>query len=377
MTVGGGVGFEAAADGRDGADKLGIEANEDILLGFVGTTSLIKASGTACEYDIVGAVSVSGSRAANRPLGDRSNDPAVGVVRSLTDVADGIGGQRVLATILSHIQPHEVYHLAAQSDVRLSFDQPLVTADAVGMGTLRMLEATRLHRDQSGREVRFYQASSSEMFGNARTSPQDEITPFEPCSPYGIAKLFAHRCAVSYREAYSMYVCCGILFNHESPRRGENFVTRKVTLAAARIKRGVQDKLILGNLDARRDWGFTGDYVQAMWLMMQQDIPADYVIATGRSHSVRELCEFAFSRVGLAYHDFVTTDDRLRRPNEIHLLCGDACKADRELGWRPKVGFESMIHQMVDADLELVDRQIRADGPPTCSLKGDGSHVTA
>lgn len=289
------------------------------------------------------------------------------------DMNDGQG----LAAIVGLVQPHEVYHLAAQSDVRLSFDQPLVTADAIGMGTLRMLEAVRRWRDMSGQQVRFYQASSSEMFGNARNSPQNESTPFEPCSPYGIAKLFAHRSAVSYREAFGLHVCSGILFNHESPRRGENFVTRKITLAVARIKRGVQDRLVLGNLDARRDWGYTGDYVQAMWLMMQQDIPADYVIATGKSHSVRELCELAFGRVSLDYRDFVTTDERLLRPNEIHMLCGDASKAERELGWRPQVGFESMIHQMVDADLENVDRQIRADGSPTGSLKGNSSHVTA
>lgn len=290
------------------------------------------------------------------------------------DLGDGLG----LAAIVNLVRPHEVYHLAAQSDVRLSFDQPLVTAEVVGMGTLRMLEAVRHHIDCTGASVRFYQASSSEMFGNARTTPQDETTPFEPCSPYGIAKLFAHRCAVSYREAHGMYVCSGILFNHESPRRGENFVTRKVALAAARIRRGLQTKLVLGNLDARRDWGFTGDYVEAMWRMMQEDSPGEYVIATGRSHSVRELCELAFGRVGLDYREHVETDHRLLRPNEVHCLCGNAVKAERELGWTPRMSFELLIHRMVDADLERIDRETRVQTlSAQPSQQGEGSYVVA
>ena len=262
-----------------------------------------------------------------------------------------------LVRLMRDIQPHEVYNLAAQSHVRISFEQPNYTAEVSALGVLGMLDAIREFQHQSGQEVRFYQASSSEMFGNVQESPQRETTPFAPRSPYGVAKLYGHWITVNYRESYGLHASSGILFNHESPRRGENFVTRKVTQAAARIKRGLQKTVILGNLEARRDWGFAGDFVKAMWCMLQQDKPEDYVIATGSSHSVRELCQIAFEHVGLDYHDYVEHDVRFERPAEVDHLLGDAKKAREILGWKPSICFKDLIVMMVESDLKLAAKQ--------------------
>ncbi len=274
------------------------------------------------------------------------------------DLGDATGMRR----ILSQVAPDEVYNLAAQSHVRISFEQPEYTADVVGMGALRLLEAIRDHSEQSGRAVRFYQAGSSEMFGRVAEIPQRETTTFHPRSPYACAKAYAHWQTVNYREAYGLFAVNGILFNHESPRRGENFVTRKITRTAARIKLGLQRRLALGNLEARRDWGFAGDYVRAMWLMLQQPAPDDYVISTGDTHSVREFLELAFARLGLNWQTCVDIDPRLMRPSEVDLLNGDSSKARRALGWTPTVGFEQLVAMMVDADLELARRELRAAG---------------
>ncbi len=251
-------------------------------------------------------------------------------------------------------QPDEVYNLASQSFVPASWSQPVLTGEFTALGVTRLLDAIRVVNPR----IRFYQASSSEMFGEATEVPQNEKTPFHPRSPYGVAKVYGHWITVNYRESYGMFACSGILFNHESPRRGLEFVTRKVTHAVARIKYGLQKELRLGNLEARRDWGYAKDYVEAMWLMLQQDEPDDYVIATGQTHSVRELCELAFSYVGLDYRDYVVVDPSLFRPADVSLLVGDASKARRRLGWEPKVHFEELIRMMVDADLELVARQM-------------------
>lgn len=254
-----------------------------------------------------------------------------------------------LARLIREIQPDEVYNLAAQSHVKVSFEIPEFTTDIVGTGVVRLLEAIRMN----SRSTRFYQASSSEMFGSTNP-PQNEASLFHPRSPYAAAKLFAHNMCVNYREAYDMYAVSGILFNHESPRRGETFVTRKISRGVAMIEAGRQDLLYLGNLDAKRDWGYAGDYVEAMWLMLQQDNPDDYVIATGESHSVREYCEAAFAHVGLNWKDYVRYDPRYERPSEVDYLLGDASKAERELGWKPTVGFDELVAMMVEADREAV-----------------------
>jgi GDPmannose 4,6-dehydratase len=246
--------------------------------------------------------------------------------------------------------------------VRISFDQPEYTADVVGLGALRLLEALRDHNKRHGRAARFYQAGSSEMFGRVAEVPQRETTPFHPRSPYACAKVYAHWQTINHREAYGLFAANGILFNHESPRRGENFVTRKITRSATRIKLGLQDKLALGNLDARRDWGFAGDYVEAMWLMLQQERPDDFVIATGETRSVQEFLERVFDRLKLDWHKHVETDPRYLRPAEVDLLQGDASKARRVLGWRPRVNFEQLVEMMVGADLELAQRELRSRG---------------
>jgi len=262
-----------------------------------------------------------------------------------------------LSKLLTQIQPDEVYNLAAQSHVRVSFDMPIYTADSVAMGTIKLLEAVRDFQHTTGKEVRYYQASSSEMFGKVSEVPQNENTPFHPRSPYGCAKVFAHFATVNYRESYGMHASCGILFNHESPRRGETFVTRKITRAVGRIRLGMQDKLYLGNLDAKRDWGFAGDYVMAMWLMLQQDEPDDYAIATGETRSVREFCELAFSCVDLDYRDFVEIDERYFRPAEVDLLLGDASKAREKLGWQTTVDIKQLAEMMVEHDMELAQQE--------------------
>ena len=249
--------------------------------------------------------------------------------------------------IIRTIQPDEIYNLGAQSHVRVSFDIPEYTGEITGLGTIRLLEAIR----ESGLKPKFYQASSSEMFGKVQEIPQRETTPFYPRSPYGAAKVYSYWITVNYREAYDLFACNGILFNHESPRRGETFVTRKITKAAARIKLGIQQDLFLGNLDAKRDWGFAGDYIEAMWMMLQASKPEDYVIATGETHTVREFLELAFGRLKLDWQNHVKLDAKYYRPTEVDLLIGDASKAKRDLGWEPRVRFQELAYMMVDADL--------------------------
>ena len=267
-------------------------------------------------------------------------------------VSGDLGDQNSLFFALQQSDPQEVYNLAAQSFVQTSWPQPILTGDVTALGATRVLEAVRVFN----KKIRFYQASSSEMFGKVQAVPQTEETPFYPRSPYGVAKVYGHWITVNYRESYDMFATSGILFNHESPRRGLEFVTRKVTDAAARIKLGLSRELRLGNLDAKRDWGYAGDYVRAMWLMLQQDAPRDFVVATGETHSVEELVETAFSYLGLDWREFVVQDPRFMRPAEVDLLIGDPSRARDELGWTPRVGFEELIHMMVDADLERHQR---------------------
>lgn len=261
--------------------------------------------------------------------------------------------QLSIVHLMREVRPHEVYNLAAQSFVPTSWLQPLLTGEYTALGVTRMLEAVRL----VDKSIRFYQASSSEMFGKVCEEPQNESTPFWPRSPYGVAKVYGHWITVNFRESYGIFACSGILFNHESPLRGKEFVTRKVTDAVARIRLGLQTKLKLGNLDAMRDWGFAGDYVKAMWQMLQQEAPDDYVVATGNKHSVRQLVELAFGHVGLDWQDHVETDPDLLRPAEVNTLRGDAAKARKVFGWRPEVDFEGLVRMMVDADLERVRRE--------------------
>ena len=263
-----------------------------------------------------------------------------------------------LTSLVYSIQPDEIYNLAAQSHVRVSFDMPEFTGEVDALGTIRLLDAIRL----AGltRTVRFYQASTSELYGKVQEVPQRETTPFYPRSPYAVAKLYAFWAVKNYREAYGMFATNGILFNHESPRRGENFVTRKITMGVARIKLGLQRSLAMGNIEAKRDWGFAGDYVEGMWRMLQHERPDDFVLATGEMHSVRDFLEAAFSSVDLDWHDYVTHDTRFDRPSEVDLLLGDASKARRELGWEPKVDFKRLVKMMVESDLELARRQMAA-----------------
>ncbi len=272
-----------------------------------------------------------------------------------------------LARLLRQTQPQEIYNLAAQSHVRVSFNIPEYTGDIAALGTTRLLEAAR----DAAPEARFYQASSSEMFGMVQEVPQRETTRFHPRSPYGVAKVYGHWMAVNYRESYGAHISCGILFNHESPRRGPTFVTRKITRAVARIYHGLQDKLYLGNLNARRDWGFAGDYVAAMWLMLQQEQPDDYVIATGEQHSVREFLELAFQRAGLNWERYVEIDPRYFRPAEVESLLGDASRAREKLGWQPRVAFAELVQMMVDADMEAVRMLVEGISPErTSALRG-------
>ncbi|OGV35327.1 MAG: GDP-mannose 4,6-dehydratase [Lentisphaerae bacterium GWF2_45_14] len=262
-----------------------------------------------------------------------------------------------LVKIIENIKPDEIYNLGAQSHVKVSFDQPEFTVNVDGLGTLRILEAIRDYQQKSGKQVRFYQAGSSEMFGKVQEIPQKETTPFYPRSPYACAKLFSHWQTVNYREAYGLFALNGILFNHESPRRGETFVTRKITRAATRIKLGLQDKLFLGNIDAKRDWGFAGDYVEAMWLMLQRDKPDDYVVATGETHSVREFLEETFSTLELDWNKYVEVDERYFRPSEVDFLLGDSSKARKELNWKPKVDFKGLVKMMVESDMKIAEKE--------------------
>ena len=280
------------------------------------------------------------------------HDPETRLFLHYGDLTDGSS----LRQILHRVEPDEVYNLGAQSHVKVSFSQPEYTADVVATGTLRLLDALRDFMSEGGKQVRLYQAGSSEMFGAAQP-PQSESTPFYPRSPYAVSKVAAHWYCVNYREAYDMFVSNGILFNHESPLRGETFVTRKITRALGRIKMGLQKKLFLGNLDSRRDWGFAGDYVEAMWRMLQHETPGDFVVATGESHSVREFLEVAFSRLGLDWKESVELDPRYLRPTEVDYLMGDGSKAERELGYRPKVSFRELVGMMVDHDLELARQE--------------------
>jgi GDPmannose 4,6-dehydratase len=264
-----------------------------------------------------------------------------------------------LVKALDHVQPDEVYNLAAISFVAMSFNQAELTANVTGTGVLRMLDAVRIVGGSQNNPIRFYQASSSEMFGKVRETPQTETTPFHPRSPYGCAKVFGHDITVNYRESYGLFACSGILFNHEGPRRGLEFVTRKVTNAAARIKLGLQNEIVMGNLDSKRDWGYAGDYVKAMWMMLQQPEPDDYVIATGKTHSIEDLVERAFAEVGIEdWRSYVRQDPKFFRPAEVDLLIGDATKAREELGWQPEVEFPELIRMMVANDLELESARV-------------------
>jgi GDPmannose 4,6-dehydratase len=280
-------------------------------------------------------------------------DPHVETTRLFLHYGD-LNDGTTLRRILEQVQPHEVYNLGAQSHVRVSFDAPEYTVDTVGTGTLRILEAIRDYQQRTGQEVRFYQAGSSEMFGLVQAVPQSETTPFYPRSPYACAKVYAHWQTINYRESYNLFACNGILFNHESPRRGETFVTRKITRAVARIVAGKQKQLFMGNLDAKRDWGYAKDYVKAMWLMLQQDKPDDYVVATGETHSVKEFLDLAFGYVNLNWHDYVAFDERYLRPAEVDLLIGEPSKAKTRLGWEPSVTFPQLVALMVDADLQAL-----------------------
>ena len=275
------------------------------------------------------------------------HDPQAGLYLHYGDMTDAGG----MLSLLQEVQPDEVYNLAAQSHVRVSFDQPAYTAHIVAIGTVHLLEALRKYRELTQNDVRFYQASSSEMYGNA-PAPQDESTPFWPASPYACAKVHAYHATVNYRDAYGLFACNGILFNHESPRRGETFVTRKITRAATRIQLGLQSELFLGNLDAGRDWGFAGDYVRAMWLMLQQDQPDDYVIATGKTHTVREFLDTAFSLLGMDWQKYVHCDMRYMRPSEVHVLQGNPAKARERLHWEPAVTFDALVAMMVAEDMD-------------------------
>jgi GDPmannose 4,6-dehydratase len=276
------------------------------------------------------------------------------------DLSDSVN----LVKRLYDLKPDEIYHLGAQSHVRVSFDIPEYTADITAVGTIRILEAIR----ETGSSPRFYQASSSEMYGKVAEVPQHETTPFHPRSPYGVSKVFAYWATVNYREAYHLFACNGILFNHESPRRGETFVTRKITRAVAHIKLGLQKKLYLGNLDAKRDWGYAPEYCEAMWMILQQDKPDDYVIATGETHSVKEFCEEAFAHAGLDWNEYVEIDKRYYRPAEVDLLIGDSAKAKKILGWEPKTRFKDLVRLMVDADLKMLQNQL-AGKVPTVNVR--------
>ena len=302
------------------------------------------------EYEVYGIIrrsSTFGTDRIDHLYQDPHTQPKLKLIYG--DLTDGGN----LSTILNDIQPDEVYNMGAQSHVRVSFDQPIYTVNVDALGTLRLLEAMRIMKTPP----RFYQASSSEMYGKVTETPQTETTPFYPRSPYGCAKVYSFWQTVNYREAYNIFACNGILFNHESPRRGETFVTRKITRAATRIKLGLQDKLYLGNLDAKRDWGFAGDYIEAMWLMLQVEKPDDYVIATGRTHSVREFLDEVFGCLELDWNDYVEIDPRYFRPTEVDLLLGDATKAKKVLNWQPKVDMKQLAKMMVDADMKLAENE--------------------
>lgn len=303
-------------------------------------------------YTVHGIIRRSSSFNTNRidHLYSDPHNPAARLFLHYGDLADSSNLNR----LIEKTAPDEIYHLGAQSHVRVSFDTPEYTGDVTGLGTVRLLDAIR----ETGVSAKFYQASSSEMYGLVQEVPQSEKTPFYPRSPYACAKVYSYWITVNYREAYNIFACNGILFNHESPRRGETFVTRKITRAVARIKAGLQNELYLGNLDAKRDWGYAKEYVEAMWLMLQQETPDDYVIATGETHSVREFLEEAFSYAGLQWEKYVKIDPRYFRPSEVELLIGDASKAKKQLNWAPKVHFKDLVRIMVDADVEALQKKL-------------------
>ena len=307
------------------------------------------------DYEVHGIIRRSSSFNTNRieHIYQDFHNPDARLFLHYGDLTDGT----TLRRILEAVKPLEIYNLGAQSHVRVSFDSPEYTVNTVGMGALRLLEAIRDYQQRTGIEVRFYQAGSSEMFGKVQEVPQKETTPFYPRSPYSCAKVYAHWLTVNYRESYNMHASSGILFNHESPRRGETFVTRKITRAATRIKMGLQKKLILGNLDSKRDWGYAKEYVEAMWLMLQQDQPDDYVIATNETHTVREFLEETFAHLDMDWKQYVGFDKKYERPAEVDLLIGDPSKAKSNLGWEPKTTFKELVALMVDADMKLAERE--------------------
>lgn len=347
--------LEQEAPSRDGVEVDARPEKRALITGITGQdgsylAELLLAKG----YQVHGIIRRSSSFNTERlnHLYEDPHDKDARLFLHYGDLTDSSG----IRAVLEATRPHEVYNLGAQSHVKISFAQPEYTAEVVAAGTIRLLEAVRDMQQHTGSQVRVYQAGSSEMFGCAEP-PQSETTPFHPRSPYAVAKAAAHWIAVNYREAYGMFVANGILFNHESPRRGETFVTRKITRAAGRIREGLQSKLYLGNLDARRDWGFAGDYVEAMWRMLQQKEAADYVVATGKAYSVREFLEKTFSYLGLNYRDHVEVDARYYRPAEVDHLCGDASKARRELGWEPATDFEDLVCMMAEHDWALARRE--------------------
>ncbi|NET45533.1 GDP-mannose 4,6-dehydratase [Okeania sp. SIO2B3] len=306
------------------------------------------------DYEVHGIIRRSSSFNTSRidHIYQDPHNPHVSLFLHYGDLTDGTTIRR----ILEEVRPVEIYNLGAQSHVRVSFDSPEYTVDTVAMGALRLLEAIRDYQYRTGIEVRFYQAGSSEMFGKVQEVPQKETTPFYPRSPYSCAKVYAHWQTLNYRESYNLFACNGILFNHESPRRGETFVTRKITRAVARIVAGKQKKLYLGNLDSKRDWGYAKDYVRAMWMMLQQEQPDDYVIATNETHSIKEFLEIAFTHVNLNWQDYVEFDPRYLRPAEVDLLIGDCTKAKEKLGWQPSVTFTELVHLMVDSDIKALEQ---------------------
>jgi GDPmannose 4,6-dehydratase len=327
-----------------------------LITGVTGQDGSYLAEFLLCkDYEVHGIIRKSSSFNTGR-IERIYQDPHQEGVRFLLHYGDLCDGT-VLRRVLESVRPDEVYNLGAQSHVKVSFEEPEYTVDVVAMGTLRLLEAIRDFRERTGQDVRVYQAGSSEMYGKVVETPQTESTPFHPRSPYAAAKVYAYWQTVNYREAYNLFACNGILFNHESPRRGETFVTRKITRAATRIKLGLQEKLYLGNLEARRDWGFAGDYVEAMWLMLQQDEPDDYVIATGKNYSVREFLAEVFSRLDMNWEEYVETDARYFRPAEVDELLGNPEKALRKLGWKPKVDFNGLVEMMIESDMELARQE--------------------
>lgn len=326
-----------------------------LVTGITGQDGLYLAEFLLSQgYEVSGMV-----RGQSNPRGEKVRE----IVPAVELIEGDLGDMASLINVVEQVQPDEVYNLGAISFVGLSFKQPELTANVTGLGVLRMLEAIRVVAGAQNNPIRFYQASSSEMFGRVRETPQNELTPLHPRSPYGVAKIFGHNITVNYRESYGIHACAGILFNHESPRRGLEFVTRKITNAIARIKLGLQDHIVLGNLDAERDWGFAGEYVEAMWMILQQDKPDDYVIATGETHSVREFLDIAFATVGIDdWAPYVRQDPRFMRPADVDLLVGDAGKARAQLGWKPSVGFEQLVHMMMESDLALEERKLLEAG---------------